>query len=506
MIYDCFTFFNEIDLLELRLETLDRVVDRWVLVESTRTHSGHDKPLYFAESLARFARFNERIIHVIVDDNPDGSDSWIRERHQRDAIMRGLSKCLDSDLVMVSDLDEIPDPRDVMAASKQDGISVFEHRNCYYFLNAMNGFWHGTRSTSYRQLRVSSPNDLRASTGSIFPQSGWHYSFFGGVRLIQQKLKSYAHQEYNTASVTDPHRLKAAIATGTDLFGRTSVRFRLLANKHLPIPVQSNRARFSEYLVEQFQTTTHFHVATEVSTNPRLALAALELSDVNSGHVISIGDPDGRLCVQFAIAIAPQKLDAVGVWNCESHPLPYSMVAHQSPASEYETFLRNMLIATSGNFQAICSDPIDYFKVGSHTIRFCYISDCSDPKTVMALVKLIQPRMVPGGVLCGSYPENSRRVGSQSDTSDSLDQVLREALPELAVAQNFWWWQAAPRSGESLKAVGHYRTLSKLKHWKSVVGGLMQFVCPTLYIWLQDRWWAMQSRKRMRQWSAKTGR
>ena len=118
-VYDCFTFFNELDLLELRLTELSDIVDRFVLVESTLTHMGQPKPLYYAENKERFAAFRDRIIHIVVDDMPDAAaekDPWVREIGQRDAIARGLTEARPRDRIIVSDLDEIPKPAALRAA------------------------------------------------------------------------------------------------------------------------------------------------------------------------------------------------------------------------------------------------------------------------------------------------------------------------------------------------------------------------------------------------------
>ena len=93
MLYDTFPFFNELDLLEIRLHELASVVDRVVLVEATRTHSNLPKPLYYAENRARFAPFADKIIHIVVEDTPDTADAWAIERFQRDCILRGLQNC-----------------------------------------------------------------------------------------------------------------------------------------------------------------------------------------------------------------------------------------------------------------------------------------------------------------------------------------------------------------------------------------------------------------------------
>ena len=90
MVYDCFTFFNELELLELRLHELAGVVDKFVLVEATRTFTNKPKPLYFQENRARFAAFENKLVHVVVADLPDSSDAWVVERFQRNAIGHGL--------------------------------------------------------------------------------------------------------------------------------------------------------------------------------------------------------------------------------------------------------------------------------------------------------------------------------------------------------------------------------------------------------------------------------
>src|SRR5712692_10307059 len=108
MIYDCFPFFNELDLLEIRLSELAGVVDRFVLVESTRTHTNQPKPLYYHENRTRYSQFSSKIVHIVVEDMPGGENAWVRENHQRNCIIRGLSGCGDDDTILVSDVDEIP--------------------------------------------------------------------------------------------------------------------------------------------------------------------------------------------------------------------------------------------------------------------------------------------------------------------------------------------------------------------------------------------------------------
>lgn len=124
-IVDSFIFYNELDLLEYRLKLLEPVVNNFVLVESTQTFAGHQKPLYYQENKDRFREYNHKIQHVVVDSfQPD--DAWFNEKLQRESITQGLEmlRLHDDDAIMITDVDEIPDPRVIM----QVGLNVeFRH-------------------------------------------------------------------------------------------------------------------------------------------------------------------------------------------------------------------------------------------------------------------------------------------------------------------------------------------------------------------------------------------
>ena len=105
---DCFTFNNELVLLELRLRTLEAVVDRFVLVEATRSHTGRPQALIYEEQAELFSAWSDRIRHVVVRDLPFDPNPWVPERFQRNALSRGLEDAPLDAFVLVSDLDEIP--------------------------------------------------------------------------------------------------------------------------------------------------------------------------------------------------------------------------------------------------------------------------------------------------------------------------------------------------------------------------------------------------------------
>ena len=157
-LYDCFTFFNELDLLEIRLETLGPHVDFFVIAESPITYRADPKPLYFQENKQRFAKFLPKIRHIVVDDLPTekGFDqNWQRETLQRAALERGLADARDEDIIMLSDLDEIPSPSKIQEAIELRGtLRVFHMRFFSYFANCEshpgNAYWVGTGMSEYR--------------------------------------------------------------------------------------------------------------------------------------------------------------------------------------------------------------------------------------------------------------------------------------------------------------------------------------------------------------------
>ena len=137
MVYDCFQFFNELDMLKIRLNVLNDVVDRFVISEATETFSGIKKPLYYEENKDMFAEFADKIIHVVVDDTPEGG-THERDTFQKNAVTRGLAGCTDDDIIIFSDLDEIPNPdkiREILDDFQEDRIYHFAQRLFYCYLN-----------------------------------------------------------------------------------------------------------------------------------------------------------------------------------------------------------------------------------------------------------------------------------------------------------------------------------------------------------------------------------
>jgi hypothetical protein len=218
MIHDCLILNDELDLLELRLRELDRVVDRFVVVEATETFRGQPKPLYFAEIWRRFEPWNDRITHSVVAFPV--SDPWQREAYQRDYILRGLLDASPDDLVVISDADEIPRASTLATVVNGNRAPVRLLTSLRYYhldLEVLHEPVYQPVVVRYRDL--ASPQQARVAGYPGVGDGGWHASFLGGVEAIRRKLASYAHSEHE-ALAGQPAEIAACIQQGRDLFGR----------------------------------------------------------------------------------------------------------------------------------------------------------------------------------------------------------------------------------------------------------------------------------------------
>src|SRR5258706_16050382 len=226
-VFDCFTFFNEFDILELRLQTLWDVVDRFVLVEGDRTFTGKPKTFEFANYAERFAPYRDKIIHVRVEDMPLGPSAWTAEFHQRNCISRGLSEATPDDLIIISDVDEIPKPEALKSAlpTAKGAITLFGLEHFHFKLNlrvtksklsrgaAMIERRHFRSAQALRNVRTSRSRSVFRSVEQamwtldvlathrallrrvVVPRGAWHFSFIMDAEQIKHKLASYAHTE-----------------------------------------------------------------------------------------------------------------------------------------------------------------------------------------------------------------------------------------------------------------------------------------------------------------------
>jgi len=226
-IFDCFKFFNELELLELRLMELDDTVDHFILVEASATHTGKPKDFIFEGNKHLFSRYLHKIIHIKVTELPHYStdDIWTAENYQRNAIMVGLNACAKpGDKVIISDVDEIPIVEVIRANLSTPHWVTFRKKLFYYYVNCQqNCLWDGSIMAEFGTF--ASPQQLRyAARGSAYdpqPNGGWHYSFMGGAERVRTKVESIAESHLIIDKVGDVGEIDRKMRSQSDLWGRT---------------------------------------------------------------------------------------------------------------------------------------------------------------------------------------------------------------------------------------------------------------------------------------------
>jgi beta-1,4-mannosyl-glycoprotein beta-1,4-N-acetylglucosaminyltransferase len=246
-VWDCFLFNDELTLLEFRLRLLNPVVDRFVVVESTRSHTGQPKNAHLAENIARFDRYRQKIEHIVVDDMPEDAPPWTLERNQRAAVWRGLAGVGQEDLVMVGDLDEVPDPavvRELARTLQRPTRLAMRHFIFAANFELADEWTDGTMAARGNQLGDSRMAVLMgdpdaawsAENDHITPRAGCHLSYLGGQAAVAAKLTFTPHQEFAVPALTRPRHINRCVALGVQVAGIYAIKRR--RHEELPTTLQ----------------------------------------------------------------------------------------------------------------------------------------------------------------------------------------------------------------------------------------------------------------------------
>lgn len=244
MIYDCFTFYNELEILKIRLNELNELVDKFVIVESNKTFQGQDKPLFFLENRHLFAQYESKIIHKICEmpetaalqiSSQSKTPAWAREHYQRNFIATALGDVRDDDLVIISDVDEIISAaalRQAVEQRRKNELTIFEMPNYTGFFNRkMNSvswllgprmieFSLFTSPQKQRMTRAFASRSLKGgllgrlhtriwnyfNTGISAPvrvlyNTGWHFTSIGDWKAWRKKVDSFSHEELKASEI-----------------------------------------------------------------------------------------------------------------------------------------------------------------------------------------------------------------------------------------------------------------------------------------------------------------
>ena len=293
-IYDCFMYFDEDLLLDIRLNSLEKFVNKFVITEATYTHNGNKKKLNF--DINNFKKFKDKIIYIVVDKQPDNiqnlskNDSkdksgeklilngMARDYYQREKLINGLDTASDDDLILISDLDEIPNLDCVDLKKINDNILIFQQKILYYKLNLIyNKFlWQGTRGVKYKNLL--SPQWLRNIKGKNYPKwrldaffskkkysnlliiknGGWHFTCLKTAEQLEKKLRNYAHHyEFEVSGlkiedirkfISEKRIIYDYMADRKEFKWSGEEKLKKLENSQLPKYVSNNLDKYKEWL------------------------------------------------------------------------------------------------------------------------------------------------------------------------------------------------------------------------------------------------------------------
>ena len=299
MIYDCFSFFNELNILEVRLNILNDVVDKFVLIEATKTHANKEKPLYFQENKERFKKFEDKISHVIVDEYPEFESAWSYENNQRTYLSTALKDCKDDDTIIISDLDEIPNPAKVLEYKDTPGMKAFKQHFFYYFFNNLsNEVWLYAKMLSYKEFKHilddfnqyseclieqlnqgTTATKIRHYLGekkTIIEDGGWHFSYLADFETLSYKIKSFGHQEFNSKKYTDVKNIEERIKAGKDIYEREGYNFQSvkITAKEFPQYLVENMEKYGKYILPDTKCTIHEYLESTRKKQKRRKLLA----------------------------------------------------------------------------------------------------------------------------------------------------------------------------------------------------------------------------------------
>ena len=265
-IYDCFQYFNEDHVLDLRFNILDQKVDYFVISESTKTHQGKTKKLNF--NINNFSKFKHKIKYIVADydkkinfENHMGGESVV-EQHQRNSLSGGLINASDNDLIILSDSDEIPDLSKLNQIKARTKFTAFSQKMFMYKLNLQNlneNNWIGSKVCLKKNL--PKPQKLRNLKFKYYPfwridklgqqtiNGGWHFSFLQKPSDIAKKIKSYSHGEFNKNDLADEKKIEEKITNHEDIFGRGFKLKKINIDETFPDYIFKNKIYFKDWII-----------------------------------------------------------------------------------------------------------------------------------------------------------------------------------------------------------------------------------------------------------------
>ena len=293
-IYDCFQYFDEDLLLDIRLNILDQYVKKFVITEATYTHNGAKKKLNF--NINDFPKFKDKIKYIIIDEPPSNLlelkdedteekrgeklilNGMARDYFQRENLITGLKNANENDFILISDLDEIPNLEQSNLSKIKHKIIVFEQKMFYYKLNLLYSgtLWHGTKAC--RKKYLISPQWLRNIKAKKYPfwrldllfskkkysdlyfikNGGWHFTYLKTPEDLKKKLTNFAHHYEFEKSGLQINDIKNFMSEKRVIYDHNidqrgykwSGKSKLIkvSDNHLPDYILSNMDKYTKWL------------------------------------------------------------------------------------------------------------------------------------------------------------------------------------------------------------------------------------------------------------------
>lgn len=259
-IYDTFIYNNEDLILDIRLNYLNKFVEKFIIVEAKFTHQGKEKKNFL--NLSNFNKFKNKITYLFIENFPPNLSNWGRENFQRNYISKSTKDLLDDDYIIISDVDEIPNFESLNNFEKYK-FTAFEQLNFCYKFNMKNMTypkWYGSKLCKKKYLK--SPQWLRnlkvrefsffqfyKTKWNIIRNGGWHFSFLMKPSEIKNKIKSFAHDEFNKKEFLEIDQIKQKIKLGKDLFNRDQKYIRVNIDNKFPKQIFDNMDKYKEWIV-----------------------------------------------------------------------------------------------------------------------------------------------------------------------------------------------------------------------------------------------------------------
>ena len=264
-IYDCFQYFNEDHMVDLRLNILNEHVDYFVISESTKTHQGQNKEISF--DIKKFSKFKHKLKFIVADYKEEinftkhtGGESPI-EQHQRNSLIKGLKDASGDDLVILSDSDEIPDLTKLSEINKKKKFIAFSQKMFMYKLNLQNldeSNWIGSKITKVKYLK--SMQEFRNMKFKNYPfwridklnqqiiNGGWHFSFLQTPEQILKKIRSYSHGEFNNENIKK-EEIERKIINNEDIFDRGTTLKKISIDNTYPKYIVTNKDKYLDWII-----------------------------------------------------------------------------------------------------------------------------------------------------------------------------------------------------------------------------------------------------------------